>query len=167
MTIKAALLCFAFPEGSHVLSVRFFPFSETTPTAKILRGGAARAAAAHLVGGFRPHRRPIEAFFGGRAAWPTASGVIVRPGRAPAALGVGVDRGQPRHFWRCSSSRWPGHLTLEGRPSSWRSTLRPSELACGQDRGAGGRSAPLLLTAFCGGRACRSVWFWRLSLKTQ
>lgn len=85
------------------------------PTAKILRAGAVRAAAAHLVGGFRPHRRPVEAFFGGRAAWPPASGVIVRPGHVPAALGVGVDRGQPRHFWRCSSGRWPMHLTLEGR----------------------------------------------------
>ena len=66
------------------------------------------------VGGEKRHRKPVEAFFGGRAAWPPASGVIVRPGHAPAALGVGVDRGQPRHFWRCSSSRWPGHLTLEG-----------------------------------------------------
>jgi hypothetical protein len=122
------------------------------PTAKILRAGAVKSAAAHLVGGFRPHRRPVEAFFGNRAACPPASGVIVRPGRAPAALGVGVDRGQPRHFRRCSSSRWRWHLTLEGRPSSWRSTLRPSSWPRRPDRGADGRAAPILLTVFCGRR---------------
>jgi len=43
-------------------------------------------------------------------------------------------------------------LTLEGQPSSWRSTLRPSELARGPDRGAGGQPAPSCWLPFAGCR---------------
>lgn len=124
-------------------------------TGGILRARPARSAVAYLAGGFRSHTRAVEAFFGGRTAQPPAVGVIVCPGRAPAALGP-VSTLASLAISGDARSRG-NRLTLEGRPLFLAFNLRPFVLRCGRIEAQTAGLPPFLLTAFCGRRVAEAL----------